>query len=67
MNGTETRRIPAFLEGEPLPPGYFDPVNPYKDAPSRKIRLGALVAYAKKNGKTMWDLTKEEVKRFEYE
>lgn len=67
MNGTVTKRIPKFLEGETLPDGYFEPVNPYVSAPSRKIRVGDLVAYMKKHGKTMWDLTKEEIKMFEYE
>lgn len=65
MNGMETRRIPKFLEGEPLPPGYFQPVNPYVNAPTRKISIGKLVAYAKAQGKTQWELTKEEIKMFE--
>ena len=65
MNGMETKRIPKFLEGEPLPDGYFKPVNPYVSAPSCKINLGKLVAYAKEKGKTQWDLTKEEIKMFE--
>lgn len=65
MNGTELRRIPEFLKGEPLPPGYFQPVNPYVSAYTRKINIGKLVAYAKANGKTQWGLTKEEIKMFE--
>lgn len=66
MNGIErTRRVPKFLEGEPLPVGYFDPPNPYVSAPTRKVDLSALVAYARKNGKSCWELTKEEVKQFE--
>lgn len=66
MNGIERmRRVPKFLEGEPLPAGYFDSPNPYASAPTRKVDLGALVAYARKNGKSCWELTKEEVKRFE--
>ena len=65
MNGTATKRIPKFLEGEPLPAGYFEPVNPYISAPSRNIRIGDLASYMKKNGKTMWDLTKDEIKMFE--
>ena len=64
MNGTETRRIPKFLEGEPLPAGYFEPVNPYVSAPTCKINFGKLVAYAKAHGKTQWELTKEEILRF---
>ena len=65
MNGTVTRKTPRFLEGEVLPAGYFEPVNPYVDAPTCKINIGKLVAYAKSKGKSQWDLTKEEVKMFE--
>ena len=65
MNGTETRRIPKFLEGELLPPGFFQPVNPYVSAPTRKINIGKLVAYAKAQGKTQWELTRKEIKMFE--
>ncbi len=65
MNGTEKRRIPKFLEGEPLPAGYFEPVNPYVSAPTCKINFGKLAAYAKAHGKTQWELTKEEVRMFE--
>ena len=67
MNGLDAKRIPKFLEGETLPQGYFDPLDPYISHPTRKIRIGALVAYAKEKGKTQWNLTKEEVKMFEYE
>ena len=65
MNGTAKKRIPKFLEGEPLPAGYFEPVNPYVNAPTCRINFGKLVEYAKKQGKTQWELTKEEVKMFE--
>ena len=65
MSGTETNRIPNFLEGEILPAGYFDPVNPYISAPTGKHDIGKLAAYVKKSGKTQWDLTKEELKMFE--
>ena len=61
----ENQSIPKFLEGKPLPEGYFDPVDPYKSAPSCNIDLGKLAAYAKKNNKTMWELTADEVKMFE--
>ena len=64
MNGVENKRVPLFLQGEQLPVGYFDPPNPYVDAPTKKVRLGALVAYARENGKSGWELTKEDVKRF---
>lgn len=65
MNGVEERKIPKFLEGEILPAGYFEPVNPYVNAPSCKINFGKLVAYAKAKGKTQWELTKEDIKMFE--
>lgn len=65
MSGMATKKIPKFLDGEILPLGYFDPVDPYVDAPTRRINLGKLVEYAKLNGKTQWDLTKEEIKMFE--
>ena len=64
MNGTETRKIPDFLKGETLPAGYFDPVNPYVDAPTSNVNFGKLVAYAKAHGKTQWELSKEEVQMF---
>ena len=64
MNGVENKRVPLFLQGEQLPVGYFDPPNPYADAPTKKVRLGALVAYARENGKSGWELTKEDVKLF---
>ena len=64
MNGTETRPLPKFLEGEQIPAGYYEPVNPYVSAPTCKINFGKLVAYAKAHGKTQWDLTKEEILMF---
>ena len=65
MNGISITGLPKFLEGEVLPQGYFEPPNPYKEPPTRKINLGELVAYARKNGKKCWDLTKEEIQQFE--
>ncbi len=68
MNGTEVKKIPKFLEGEPLPPGYFDVPDPYSSHPTCKIHLGELGEYMRKTGKKSgWDLTKEEIKMFEYE
>ena len=61
----EAVMFPKFLDGEPVPEGYFDPPNPYVSAPTRKVDLGALTAYARKNGKNYWELTKEEVQQFE--
>lgn len=64
MNGTAAKRIPSFLEVEQLPPGYFDEPNPYDNAPTRKVKLNALVAYARQQGKDCWTLTKEDVQKF---
>ncbi|MDO4803264.1 MAG: hypothetical protein Q4A32_00395 [Lachnospiraceae bacterium] len=64
MNGTEMRPLPRFLKGEPLPAGYYDPPNPYVSAPSCHVNLPALSYYAKKTGKKLTELTKEEVKQF---
>ena len=64
MNGTERRPLPKFLEGEPLPVGYYDPPNPYVSAPSCHVNLPALARYAKKAGKKLTELTKEEVRQF---
>ncbi len=64
MNGTKVMPLPKFLEGEPLPPGYYDPPNPYVSAPSCYVDLPALARYAKSIGKKITDLTKEEVKQF---
>lgn len=64
MNGTEHRSLPRFLEGEPLPTGYYDPPNPYVNAPSCHVNLLQLARYAKMEGKKLTELTKEEVKLF---
>ena len=67
MSGISVASLPKFLEGEVLPRGYFEPPNPYIEPPTRKVNLGALVAYARSMGKKCWDLTKEEVRQFEPE
>ena len=64
MNGIKRRPLPKFLEGEPLPVGYYEPPNPYVSAPSCHVDLPALSKYAKKTGKKLTELTKEEVKKF---
>lgn len=64
MNGTEIVKIPRFLEGEPLPAGYFDPPNPYIDPPVSKYNLRAMVNYALRIGKKVTELTKEEADQF---
>ena len=64
MNGTEYIKIPKFLEGETLLRGYFDSPDPYKNPPKSKYNMRAMVNYALKNGKSVTDLTKDEVKPF---
>ena len=64
MSGTRETRIPPFLEGEPLPKGYFEVPDPYESAPTRKINLSELVAYARRNGKSRMELSKEDVAMF---
>ena len=64
MSGTNKKTVPQFLKGESLPKGYHEAVNPYISAPTCTINLGQLVAYAKRNNKSQWDLTKEEVAKF---
>ena len=66
MNGIERMRPPAFLEGETLPPGYYDPPNPRNEPPTCKMDLSGLLKYMVEHGKKSgWELTKEEMKRFE--
>jgi len=64
MNGTETIIEPKFLEKEELPPSYYEAPDPYKDAPSCNINLLELSRYARKIGKKLAELTKEEVMQF---
>ena len=65
MNGTEVITLPRFLEGEPLPEGYYDQPDPYVSAPSCHVNLPELAKYAKSAGKKLTDLSREEVRKFE--
>lgn len=64
MNGIEMMQKPKFLENEVLPPSYNETPNPYEDAPSCNVNLLELSRYARKTGKRLVDLTKEEVQQF---
>lgn len=64
MNGTETIAKPKFLENEELPPSYYEVPDPYKSAPSCNVNLLELSRYARKIGKKLVELTKEEVLQF---
>jgi hypothetical protein len=59
MNGTK----PKFIV-EPVPHGYYDKPNPYVNAPSCHVNLLEMSRYAKKTGKKIADLTKEEINQF---
>lgn len=59
MNGMK----PKFLDNN-LSPKYYEKPNPYENAPSCRINLLELSRYAKKVGKKLADLTKEEVNRY---
>lgn len=62
MNGTI--RIPKCLEGVDLPPEYFRPLKPGEIPPRDGVNLLELSRYARKAGKKIVDLTKEEVDQF---
>ncbi len=64
MNGTSVVKIPKFMEGEPLPEGYFDAPNPYTNPPAAQYNVRAMVNYALEHEKKVTDLTKEEAKQF---
>ena len=64
MNGTKTLERPKFLEGVELPNSYYETPDPYKSAPSCNVNLFELSRYARKIGKKLVELTKEEVQQF---
>ena len=64
MNGTDLVRIPRFLEGEALPAGYYESPNPYALPPKAQYHFRAMVNYVLRHGKSITELTKEEVKPF---
>ena len=64
MNGTNTFERPKFLVGVELPDSYYETPDPYKTAPSCNVNLLELSRYARKIGKKLVELTKEEVQQF---
>lgn len=60
MNGTK----PKFMEDSIPHQGYYEQPNPYVNAPSCHVNLLELSRYAKKCGKKLTELTREEVQRF---
>ena len=61
MNG---KMIPKFMIGVRLPENYYSKVDPYAESPKSTINLLELSRYAKKQGKKIIELTKEEVASF---
>lgn len=55
---------PKFLENTSILPSYYERPDPYTSAPSCHVNLLELSRYAKKCGKRLVDLTKEEVQKF---
>ena len=64
MSGISVVKIPRFMEGQPLPQGYNEDLNPYKNPPISKYNLRAMVNYALQKGKKVPELTVEEAKQF---
>lgn len=64
MSGISVVKIPRFMEGQPLPQGYNEAPNPYKNPPISKYNLRAMVNYALQKGKKVPELTVEEAKQF---
>ena len=64
MNGTKTLERPKFLEGVEPPNLYYETPDPYNNAPSCNVNLLELSRYARKIGKKLVELTKEEVQQF---
>ena len=62
MNGTK-RKKPSFLTYEP-DKSYYETPNPYVNAPSCNVNLLEMSRYAKKHGKSLVELTSEEVEMF---
>ena len=64
MNENDGWKLPKFLEGEPLPEGYHDPVNPYEPHPRCPYNLQKLMRYAFTSRRKIEDMIKEEIMQF---
>jgi hypothetical protein len=60
MNGTR----PKFLNDVTVKDDYYNQPNPYVNAPSCHVNLLELSRYAKRKGKKLAELSKEEVNKF---
>lgn len=61
MNGTLKTKI---WDGHQPPNSYYEPINPYKAAQKCPFNLQELSRYARKQGKKIAELTREEVQKF---
>lgn len=57
-------KLPKFIEESNIPKGYYLPVDPYKSPEPSFIDLKAMVAYAKKHGKAVTELSYAEAVQF---
>ena len=55
---------PKFWAGVELPASYYQPPDPYNNAPSCEVSLLALSRYARSRNKRIIDLSCEEVLQF---
>ena len=60
MNGTK----PKFGEDTNPENTYYEKPDPYKNAPSCNVNLLELSRYAKRAGKKLVELTREEIQKF---
>lgn len=60
MNGNR----PVFLDGVQLDKSYYQTPDPYTYSPDFSVNLLELSRYAKKAGKSLVELTAEEVEMF---
>lgn len=61
MNGIK----PNFLKDDKMPQSYYATPDPYSNPVPTKINLLEMSRYARKTGKKLSELTKDEVKKFE--
>ncbi len=56
--------LSKFRECDPIPKGYYETPNPYKDQPLSQYNLRAMLSYAEKSGKDPANLTRQDLERF---
>lgn len=58
------RTRPKFMENVIVHPSYYEEPNPYENAFSCNVNLLELSRYAKRKGKRISKVTKDEIKQF---